>query len=84
MAYGAFVILRDLDFEVRRGDVFIIMGGSGSGKSTLLRTMVGLLEPATGSVFYEHDDFTHADAEERRRLSRRFGVLYQRGRSGAR
>ena len=42
MAYGSFVIQRDLNFKVRRGDVFIIMGGSGCGKSTLLRHMVGL------------------------------------------
>jgi phospholipid/cholesterol/gamma-HCH transport system ATP-binding protein len=37
MAYGSFVLMRDLNFVVRRGDIFIIMGGSGCGKSTLLR-----------------------------------------------
>jgi ABC-type transporter Mla maintaining outer membrane lipid asymmetry ATPase subunit MlaF len=36
MAYGSFVLQRDLTFTVRRGDIFIIMGGSGCGKSTLL------------------------------------------------
>jgi len=49
MAYGTFVLMRDLNFTVRRGAVFIIMGGSGSGKSTLLRHLIGLnltmLEP---------------------------------------
>ena len=42
MAYGDFVIQRDLSFTVKRGDVFIIMGGSGCGKSTLLKIMAGI------------------------------------------
>ena len=48
MAYGSFVLMRDMTFTVNRGDVFIIMGGSGSGKSTLLRHLIGLNEPAHG------------------------------------
>ena len=48
-----FVLMRDLNFTVKRGDVFIIMGGSGCGKSTLLRNMIGLIEPAEGEVFYD-------------------------------
>ena len=42
MAYGDFVIMRDMNFTVRHGDVFVIMGASGSGKSTLFRNMIGL------------------------------------------
>ena len=49
MAYGSFVLMRDLTFTVRRGAVFVIMGGSGSGKSTLLRHLIGLNTPAAGS-----------------------------------
>jgi phospholipid/cholesterol/gamma-HCH transport system ATP-binding protein len=52
MAYGSFVVQRDLTFTVNRGDIFIIMGGSGCGKSSLLRNMVGLVPPATGEVYY--------------------------------
>ena len=52
MAYGSFVVQRDLTFTVNRGDIFIIMGGSGCGKSTLMRHMVGLKAPAKGGVFY--------------------------------
>ena len=48
MAFGSFVLMRDLNFTVNHGDVFIIMGGSGSGKSTLLRHLIGLIEPAKG------------------------------------
>ena len=53
MAYGSFVVMRESNFTVRRGDVFVIMGGSGSGKSTLLRHMIGLLEPAAGEILYD-------------------------------
>jgi phospholipid/cholesterol/gamma-HCH transport system ATP-binding protein len=79
MAYGSSVVMRDLNFTVKRGDVFIIMGGSGCGKSTLLRNMIGLIEPAAGEVFYDQANFTRSDAEERRSFFRRFGVLYQSG-----
>ena len=79
MAYGSFVLMRGLTFTVARGEVFVIMGGSGSGKSTLLRHMIGLVEPAAGEIFYDKESFTHADEEERARMLRRFGVLYQSG-----
>lgn len=79
MAYGDFVLMRDLDFSIRRGDVFIIMGGSGCGKSTLLRHLIGLNEPAEGEVFYGEENFTRADPEARQRILRRCGVLFQGG-----
>jgi phospholipid/cholesterol/gamma-HCH transport system ATP-binding protein len=79
MAYGSFVIQRDLSFTINRGDVFIIMGGSGCGKSTLLRHMVGLKEPAEGQVLYDGVNFWMAEPEVRKRMMRRFGILYQSG-----
>jgi len=79
MAFGSFVLMHDLTFAVARGEVFVIMGGSGSGKSTLLRHMIGLLEPAAGEIFYGTQSFTRAGEEERARMLRRFGVLYQSG-----
>jgi phospholipid/cholesterol/gamma-HCH transport system ATP-binding protein len=79
MAYGSFVLMRDLNFIVRRGDIFIIMGGSGCGKSTLMRHLLGLKEPATGEIMYGDLDFTKASPEVRESLLRRFGVLYQSG-----
>jgi len=79
MAYGDFVVMRDLNFVVRRGSVFVIMGGSGSGKSTLLRHMVGLLEPSAGEILYDGVSFTAASLDEREVVLRRFGVLYQSG-----
>lgn len=79
MAYGDFVIQRDLNFTIDHGDIFIIMGGSGCGKSTLLRHLIGLHRPAKGDVFYDRQDFWNASDEERSRLMRRIGVMYQSG-----
>jgi phospholipid/cholesterol/gamma-HCH transport system ATP-binding protein len=79
MAFGDFVVLRDVDFAVRRGSIFFVIGGSGSGKSTLLRHMLGLNEPARGEVRYDGVSFTRASPAERERMRRRFGVLYQGG-----
>jgi phospholipid/cholesterol/gamma-HCH transport system ATP-binding protein len=79
MAYGDFVVMRGLDFAVRRGEIFIIMGGSGCGKSTLLRHLIGLKPPAAGTVYFDHSDLWQADPEERSRLLLRMGVLYQSG-----
>ena len=72
MAYGSFVIQRDLTFTVQRGDIFIIMGGSGCGKSTLLRHLIGLKAPARGAVFSSRGEIpilgrrTHETAREPR------------------
>jgi phospholipid/cholesterol/gamma-HCH transport system ATP-binding protein len=79
MAYGSFVIQRDLSFTIDHGDVFIIMGGSGCGKSTLLRHLIGLKSPAKGDVFYDQLNFWQAEEEQRIQVMRRIGVLYQSG-----
>jgi phospholipid/cholesterol/gamma-HCH transport system ATP-binding protein len=79
MAYGTFVVQRDLTFTINRGDIFIIMGGSGCGKSTLMRHMIGLKEPAKGAVNYGGISFWDTEPAERERLMRQFGVLYQSG-----
>jgi phospholipid/cholesterol/gamma-HCH transport system ATP-binding protein len=79
MAYGSFVIQRDLTFTVNRSDIFIIMGGSGCGKSTLLRHLIGLKKPASGDVEYEGVNFWKSTAAERERFTQSFGVLYQSG-----
>ena len=79
MAYGSFVVMRNLDFTVEEGKVTVIMGGSGCGKSTLLRHMIGLLEPAKGSIKFGDFDFTAADESTRDSMKQSFGVLYQGG-----
>lgn len=79
MAYGDFVVMRDLSFDVSPGEVFVIMGGSGCGKSTLMRHLLGMIEPAAGEIFYGGESFTAASREVRESYLRRFGVLFQGG-----
>jgi phospholipid/cholesterol/gamma-HCH transport system ATP-binding protein len=79
MAYGEHVVMKDLTFDIQKGDIFIIMGGSGCGKSTLMRHLLGLEEPASGDVFYGATDFTATDQEGRNAMLRRIGVMYQGG-----
>jgi phospholipid/cholesterol/gamma-HCH transport system ATP-binding protein len=79
MAFGDYLVQRDLSFDVKRGTVFVIMGGSGCGKSTLLKHMVGLIRPARGRVLYGNCSLWDADDEERAAIMRGIGVLYQSG-----
>lgn len=79
LAYGDFVVQRDLDFTVAPGKIFVIMGGSGCGKTTLLRHMIGLQRPARGDILYDGRSFWGADDDTRGIMQRRFGVLYQGG-----
>lgn len=79
VSFGPKVVLRDVSFEVERGDVFVIIGGSGSGKSTLLNCLIGLIEPASGDVLYGGESFTSAPPARRTEFLRRLGVLFQFG-----
>jgi phospholipid/cholesterol/gamma-HCH transport system ATP-binding protein len=79
MRYGPLVVMEDLNFQVHRGEIFVIMGGSGSGKSTLLKHLIGLKAPAEGSILFEGEDFLEADEKTRKGILRRMGVLYQNG-----
>lgn len=79
MAFGSFVLQRDLTFDIKRGDIFIIMGGSGCGKSTLLRHLIGLKAPAAGTISYYGKSLWDSPPEDRQAILRHTGVLYQRG-----
>jgi len=79
MAYGSFVVMRDINTKIKRGEIFIIMGGSGCGKSTLLRHMIGLKQPAQGDVFYDGTPFWESEDLARQERLRTFGVLFQSG-----
>ena len=79
MAYGGYVIQRDLSFHIAKGDIFVVMGGSGCGKSTLLKQMIGLNRPAAGAILYEGEDYWAATPEAQAARRQRFGVLFQAG-----
>jgi phospholipid/cholesterol/gamma-HCH transport system ATP-binding protein len=77
--YDDNVIVRDVNFEVYPGEVFIIVGSSGSGKSTLLKHIIGLQKPASGRVLIDGEDIVAATGDQRRKILRKFGVTYQSG-----
>ena len=79
MGFGSFVLMRDLEFSIRTGEIFVLMGGSGCGKSTLLRHFLGLQAPLKGDIEYYGESFTQASDDVRTRMLRRTGVLFQTG-----
>ena len=79
MAYGDFLVHRDLNFVVNKGDIFVIMGGNGCGKTTLMRALAGLQRPARGTVLYDGEDFWNVPPEDQERLKRRLGIMFQGG-----
>lgn len=83
MSHGGCLIQKDVNFTVKRNDIFVIMGNSGSGKSTLMRTMTGLNEPDCGEVFYSTREgyrcFWKASDSLRKSIMTQFGVMFQSG-----
>ena len=79
LAFDDFVLLREVDFSVRAGEIFILMGGSGCGKSTLLRHLLGLDRSPVGSIRYKGVDLWEASEEQHQKILRSCGVLYQQG-----
>jgi len=77
LAFGSFVVMRDLTFDIQQGEIFVIMGGSGSGKSTLLKHLIGLLHPSEGKIRVEGQDLWAMDEAERDAMLREIGILYQ-------
>lgn len=75
---GVTAAVIDASFEVREGEVFVVMGLSGSGKSTLLRTLNGLLPPTAGRVLFDGQDLTALnDTELRRVRSHSISMVFQ-------
>lgn len=79
LRYGDTLVQEGLNFQVRQGDVFVIMGGSGCGKSTLLKCMIGLEHPAEGEILIQGENFFDAPPSRQTRMRRRWGITYQRG-----
>ena len=79
LAYGDKLVMQGLNFEVRPGEILVLMGGSGCGKSTLLRALIGLQPAASGSIRYGELDLAEAGEGELEQLRRRFGVAFQAG-----
>lgn len=72
-------ILKNVNFQVYRGEILVIMGRSGSGKSVLMKHMIGLFTPVEGRVLINGIDVHAADETVRTRLRKSIGVLFQSG-----
>ena len=79
IAYDENVIMRDISFEVKTQDIFMIMGGSGCGKSSLLKVLIGLKTPTKGQVFIQDIDFYKTSENSRKKIMQNCGILYQSG-----
>lgn len=77
--YGTHVVHEGINLDVRRGEIFALVGGSGSGKSTLLREMILLQQPDAGSIHVLGADIRALDEAEAHALLKRIGVMFQHG-----
>ncbi|MGZ3253281.1 MAG: ABC transporter ATP-binding protein, partial [Burkholderiaceae bacterium] len=77
--FGSQVVHENLDLDIRRGEIFAIVGGSGSGKSTLLREMILLHRPDAGSIKIFGTDIATLNEDEANVLRQRWGVMFQNG-----
>jgi phospholipid/cholesterol/gamma-HCH transport system ATP-binding protein len=79
IGYDQRTVLKELNFSVMEGEIFIIMGGSGCGKSSLLKNIIGLYKPFEGDILINGHSITKAKLKEKKKLMRSFGVTYQDG-----
>ncbi len=79
MGYGDYILQKDMNFHVNKGDIFIIMGGSGCGKSSLLKVLTGLVPPLKGDVYINGQNFTGGDNNLKKEIMKKVGILYQSG-----
>src|SRR5215468_4265072 len=79
MGYGSRVLLENAWFDVKRGEILVILGGSGSGKSSLMKNMIGLYRPMAGDILVAGKSIVGASPDDRTKLQRSLGVMYQSG-----
>lgn len=78
-AFDGKQVLYDISGQFEKGKTNLIIGASGTGKTVLLKCIVGLVQPDSGSVFYDKRDFTHADRDLKTEIRREIGMLFQGG-----
>lgn len=77
--FGTHVVHNGISLDIRRGEIFALVGGSGSGKSTLMREILQLERPSSGSIELFGRDLQSVRGPEALALKRRLGVLFQGG-----
>ena len=79
IGYGERVVMRNLNFSVKKGEIFVICGGSGCGKSTLLKHLFGLYAPMSGDILFKGKSMVNSSEEEVAEMLRDMGVMFQGG-----
>ncbi|PRC91422.1 ABC transporter ATP-binding protein [Solimicrobium silvestre] len=77
--FGDHIVHSGVDLEVRKAEIFALIGGSGSGKSTLLREMIMLQRPDSGSIQVLGEPLEHLGEQQATDLRKRWGVMFQHG-----
>lgn len=75
--YDEKIVLDGISFDVKKGEIFMIVGGSGCGKTTLLKTLCGLLLPSKGSIKIRGEEITELDEEEKAKILQTIGIAFQ-------
>jgi len=79
MGYGPRVLLENASFDVKRGEILVILGGSGCGKSSLMKNIIGLYRPMAGDISIAGKSIVSASADDKASLQRSLGIMYQSG-----
>jgi phospholipid/cholesterol/gamma-HCH transport system ATP-binding protein len=79
VGFGQTLVMNGLDLDVYRGEVLGFVGASGMGKSVLMRTVLGLIKKRRGTIEVFGSDLDALSPDERARVERRFGVMFQQG-----
>ncbi len=75
--FGDRRILDDVNVQVRRGEVLVVLGGSGCGKTTFLRHLIGLLQPRSGHIYIKGQDITQLNEDQMNGIRKKMGMLFQ-------
>jgi phospholipid/cholesterol/gamma-HCH transport system ATP-binding protein len=78
-SFAAKQVLRGLDLDVGVGESLVVIGGSGTGKSVLIKTIIGLLDPDSGSIAIDGVEVVGMPRRAREAVVRKFGMLFQGG-----
>ena len=78
-SFGKHKVLKGVDLDIKKDSSLVILGGSGTGKSVLIKSMVGLIEPDSGSILYEGKESVHFSNKERLEMLENCGYLFQAG-----
>src|SRR5262245_14994581 len=77
VSFGSKRVLQNINLDVYRNEVLVLLGGSGSGKTTLLKQMLGLMKPNTGSILINGVDITTCTQAELDGVRRKMGAAFQ-------